>query len=182
MSAFDLPITLTVAGRECKIRPDYRAALGICAALQSADYTDAEKTEIMLDILYVDRSELCDLRDAVSKADWFISGGEPPERKAGPKLIDWEQDFPHIVAPINALAREEIRSLPYMHWWTFLGYYHEIGSGTLSNVVSIRNKRAKHKKLEKWEQEFLRDNRALVEFKSKYSENEQEYIKQITGR
>ena len=41
-----------------------------------------------------------------------------------------------------------------------------IGESTLSTVVSIRNKICKHKKLEKWEREFRRENPDYFNWKS----------------
>ena len=43
-------------------------------------------------------------------------------------------------------------------------------------VLGIRQKRAKGKKLEKWEQEFYRNNKALCDLKKKYTAEEQEEI------
>ena len=61
-----------------------------------------------------------------------------------------------------------------MHWWTFIGYFDEIGEGTFSQVLSIRQKRAKGKKLEKWEQEFLKNNRSMVILKHQMSDEQKE--------
>ena len=65
-----------------------------------------------------------------------------------------------------------------MHWWTFVGYFEEIEEGTFSQVLSIRQKQAKGKKLEQWEREFLNDNQALVNLKKKMSEEEQDLWQQ----
>jgi len=63
--------------------------------------------------------------------------------------------------------------LQYLHWWTFFSYYMEIGEGLFSQVVSIRSKKAQHKKLEKYEQEFYRENKKLVDIRKPLSEEEQ---------
>ena len=39
-----------------------------------------------------------------------------------------------------------------------------IGDGRLASVLHIRQKKARHKKLEKWEQEFYNENKHLVDF------------------
>lgn len=65
-----------------------------------------------------------------------------------------------------------------MHWWTFVGYFEEIEEGTFSQVLAIRQKRAKGKKLEQWEREFLNDNQALVNLKKKMSDEEQDLWQQ----
>jgi hypothetical protein len=54
-----------------------------------------------------------------------------------------------------------------MHWWTFLGLFNEIDEGLYSTVIGLRVKLAKGKKLEKWEKEFYREHRSLIEIKRK---------------
>ena len=85
-----------------------------------------------------------------------------------------------ICAAVNTVAHMEIRSIPYLHWWTFVGYYMSVGQSVLSTVVSIRDKIKHGKKLEKWEQEFRRDNPTY--FNRKQSEEDkavEEYIKNL---
>ena len=65
--------------------------------------------------------------------------------------MDGEQDFPFIVGPVNRVLGKEIRSLKYLHWWSFLSAYTEIGDCTFQKIVSIRSKRAKGMRLEKGE-------------------------------
>jgi hypothetical protein len=60
----------------------------------------------------------------------------------------------------------------------------EIGEGLYSQVINIRNKKSKGKKLEKWEQEFYRDNKVLVDLKMKKnerSEEEKEELRELFG-
>ena len=93
---------------------------------------------------------------------------------------DGEQDFPMIIAPINRVAGRDVRALPYMHWWTFIGYYMEIGDCTFSTILDIRRKLRKHKKLEKWEREYYDENRELIDFKSAHlTDDEDEFIRQL---
>ena len=94
--------------------------------------------------------------------------------------MDWEQDFQYIVAPINRVAGGEIRSVEYMHWWTFVSFNYEIGDCLFAQIVRIRDKMARGKPLDKEERAWLRDNRRLVEFKHKYTEAEDEILNQWT--
>ena len=48
----------------------------------------------------------------------------------------------------------------------------EIGESLFSNVVSIRQKKAKGQPLEKWEKEYYKENKALIDLKEKYTEEE----------
>lgn len=46
-----------------------------------------------------------------------------------------------------------------------MAYFNAIGEGQLSTIVSIRDKLSRHKKLEKWEQDFYKKNRKAVDLK-----------------
>ena len=74
---------------------------------------------------------------------------------------------PIIIPAANRVLGQEVRAMPYLHWWTFLGAYMEIGDSLFSTVLGLRQKRAKGKKLEKYEQEFYKENRALVDLRKK---------------
>ena len=50
----------------------------------------------------------------------------------------------------------------------------EIHEGVFSQVLSLRQKKSKGKKLEKWEQEFWRSNRELCVLQHKLSKEEKE--------
>ena len=97
------------------------------------------------------------------------------------KLIDWEDDALIVTAAINNVAHTEIRSLPYLHWWTFMGYYMSIGESVLSTVVGIRDKLNKGKELEKWEREFKRDNPQYFNWKKRSKEQMEldEYVRSL---
>ena len=59
----------------------------------------------------------------------------------------------------------------------------EIGESLFSSVLNIRQKRAKGKKLEKYEQEFYKDNRNLIDLtvKEKRSEEEMDALRKLFG-
>ncbi len=78
-------------------------------------------------------------------------------------------ELPHSYKVVG----HDVRGDEYMHWWTFLSGYLEIGECTFSHVISIRQKKAKGKKLEKWEQEFAKENKNLVYLKQRKSEEEE---------
>ena len=107
---------------------------------------------------------------AYEKACVFIDCGMKDDGKPRPRTIDWEQDAVIIIPAVNNVAHTEIRALSYLHWWTFFGYFMEIGESQLSSVVNIRQKKARGKKLEKWERDFYRENKELVDLKPHESE------------
>lgn len=69
-----------------------------------------------------------------------------------------------------------MRGCKYLHWWTFLGYFREIGEGVFSEVVSIRTKKVRGKKLEKYEREFEQEHSELVRIRPRYTDEEQAEI------
>ena len=86
--------------------------------------------------------------------------------------MDWEQDAPIIIPAINRVQGMEIRSVPYMHWWTFLGAYMEIGECLYSQIIHVRQKKISHKKLDKWEKDFYNANKDIIDLKKKISEEQ----------
>lgn len=174
-----LPTSLEVGGVEYEIRSDYRAVLDICAALSDPELEDRDRSLVLLDIFYPAFSEMPPeaYDEAVKRCFWFINGGEAQQKNPAPKLVDWEQDFKYIVAPVNRVTGTETRSVDYLHWWTFLAAYYEIGDCLFAQIVRIREKRAKGKKLDKSEQEWYRQNRELVDLKRQYTETESELLK-----
>ena len=174
MTGYSLPMTLEVGGKEYDIRTDFRAILDVLASQRDPDLDPQTKALVMLKIVYPKWNAIPQeyLKEALEKAISFIDCGIAEDDKPKPQLVDWEQDAPMIVSAINRVAHTEVRQLQYLHWWTFFSYYMEIGEGLFSQVVSIRSKKAQHKKLEKYEQEFYRENKKLVDIKKPLSEEE----------
>lgn len=184
MSVYDLPTSLSVGGQELKIRSDYRAVLDICAALSDPELNERDRAAVLLMILYEDYKTAAEYaEEAIQRALWFIGCGDSSDGQSSkPKLMDWEQDFPILVGAVNRVAGTEIRSLPYLHWWTFVSYYMEIGDCTFAQVVSIRNKQKRHKKLEDWEKEYYKENKSIIDMKSSHvSQTEMEELAAMLG-
>lgn len=172
MIGYDLPSTVTVGGDVCPIRTDFRAALDIIAALNDPELTDFDRATVALGIFYPEKTPT-DLNGALAACFWFISGGEE-QKQTGPqkKLVDWEKDFRWIAAPISKAIGRDIRGME-LHWWTFLAYYYEIGDCMFSQIVRIRDRLARGKKLDKSDREWLRKNADLVSIETKYTEAEE---------
>lgn len=174
---WELPTSLEVNGKDYKIRSDFRAILDIINIFSDPNYEDDEKWIVCLTILYEDFEEMqqSDYEDAVKKAIWFIDCGNDYKSEVNkPTLMDWEQDGAIVVPAINKVLGYECRSKEYLHWWTFIGAYMEIGESLFSNVISIRSKKIKGQKLEKWERDFLNDNKGIVILKNRLTEEEQQ--------
>lgn len=179
-----LPEVLTVGGEDYPIRTDYRNILQVFEAFQDPDLQPEEKWIVAIYLLFEDFS--CDddvlqaaqngfdLEEAMKQISWFISAGQPEKQVLEQPTYNWTQDEQMIFSAVNKVAGREIRELEYLHWWTFLGYFNEVGECTFSFIVGIRNKLNKGKKLEKHEKEFLSHNKELVLMKKPLTKEEQE--------
>lgn len=179
-----LPETLPVGGEEYPIRTDYRNVLQIFEAFQDPELTKEEKWTVAIYLMFEDFSCADDvlqaaqdgfnLEEAIKQISWFISAGQPEKHILEKPTYNWKQDEQIIFSAINKVAGRETRDLKYMHWWTFLGYFNEVGESTFSFIVGIRHKLNKKKKLEKLEKEFLAQNKELVMLERQKSKEEQE--------
>lgn len=178
-----LPTSVEVNGTQREIRYDFRATLEICVALSDPELTDQDRAEAALIMFYpgFDDFPREDYEEAIKKCFWFINAGKEEGEKPGPRLMDWEQDIDLIVPPVNRLAGKDIRGMDYLHWWTFLSWFNEIGGDcTFAHVVGMRDKLARHKTLDKADKEWLRRNRDIVDFKRKYTEADDDIISRWT--
>ena len=178
MNPWSLPAEASFGGKSYPIRPDFRDILEIFRQLNDASQPEFVRWKIALALFYEDPIPPEHTQEALTfLADFLSYGSHSPS--GAPKLLDWEQDAQVILADVNKVAGTEIRALPFLHWWTFLSWFHAIGEGQLSTVVAIRSKLAKGKKLESWEREFYGENRNLVDFQKRYSQQELEQRQQI---
>lgn len=178
----NLPKTLLINNVEYKIRSDYRNILSVFEAFNDPELTVEEKWIVTIYMILEDFScaddvieafqDGFDLEDAIRKILWFISAGGKIKDEKEPPVYDWVQDEQMIFSAVNKVAGRETRELDYLHWWTFLGYFNEIGKGTFSYIVGIRTKINKGKKLDKDEMEFYRKNKELVKITPPKTEEE----------
>ena len=180
MNGWGLPTSLAVGGKTYPINADYRDILEVIACLQDPDEDPMIRQYVALSLFYegFETMPQADYQQAMEELARFIDLGEdqadsPPRAKT----IDWEQDRIIIASEINKVAGMEVRALPFLHWWTFMGYFSAIGEGQLSMVVAIREKLRKGKKLEPWEREYYRENRSQIDFRRKYTSAEDELVK-----
>ncbi len=178
-----LPTSLEVDGKQYEINSDFRVALLIFEAYNDPELSGYDKVSACLNCLYKEIPQ--NAEEALKKATWFLDGGDMPKSKQAPvKIMDWEYDQAIIFPAVNKVAGCETRTVDYMHWWSFLGLFNEIGEGLYSQIMNIRAKRAKGKKLEKWEREFYNEHKALINIKEKLTAEEQaqmDYINKLLG-
>lgn len=179
-----LPETLQVDSDDYPIRTDYRNVLQVFEAFQDPELQPEKKWIVAIYLLFEDFTCADDvlqaaqdgfsLEEAMKQISWFISAGQPERESLELPTYNWKQDEQMIFSAVNKVAGRETRELEYLHWWTFLGYFNEVGEGTFSFVVGIRHKLNYGKKLEKHEKEFLAKNKCLVKLEKPKTREEQE--------
>lgn len=185
MTSWELPTELEVGGEYWHIKSDFRDILGILMCFNDPEFADVAP-EVCLELLYEDYENMpFEMHtEAMQQAIEFIDMGLKDDGTRKPHTMDWEQDATIIIPSVNRVLGKEIRAVEYLHWWTFLGAYMEIGESLFSQVLYIRSKKAKGKKLEKHEQEFYKDNKQLIDLKIHYTDEEkeeQERLKALLG-
>lgn len=183
---YDLPESLVVCGEEYKIRADFRLILTILETMNDQNLKDWERGFIPLLFFYEDFRQMppSHIEEAKKKLLWFINGGKNDDQtgKKPPRLVDWKQDFPYIIAPVNRVIGHEIRTDKHLHWWTFLSAYMEIGECTFSQIVRIRDIKSKGKPLDKQDREWYRRNQKLVDLKVNLTREEEDILRRWGGK
>lgn len=190
---YNIPTSITIQDRVLNIRNkgDYRVVLDCFSALNDLELDSQERMVACLIIFYEDLNSiddvnnLSDMEQAIKEMYRFFNCGadESIGAKFNYRLIDWDKDEQMICAAINKVANSEIRLAPYIHWWTFMGYYTAVGDSLLSQVVSIRHKIVTNKKLEKYEQQFKRDNPQYFTWNHKSLEDQEadDWVRKMWG-
>lgn len=186
---WNLPISVDIHGTEYKIRNkcDYRVVLDVISALNDEELEMEHRVECALfqfygndelDTLEKVLSSLNDIEIAITEMIKIINlGQEETKEEHKPKIMDWEHDFAQLAPPISRVLGYSVRDEKnYTHWYDFVGAYLEIGECVFANIISIRNKRSKRKKLESWEQEFYRENKKLINLPQNLTDEEKEWI------
>ncbi len=160
MDVWQLPRSASLGGRDYPHRSDYRQILKLMGVLDDPQTPPLLRWYTALAYFYTEPIPEALTQQAMTYLGEFLTMG--CSSRPGPRLLDWQQDAPAILSDINRVAGREIRELEYLHWWSFLGYFHGIGQGQLSLRLTIRDKLRRGKKLEQWEQEYYRENREQI--------------------
>jgi hypothetical protein len=182
---YDLPHSLMVGGEEWEIRSDFRCILDIMEILNDQDIKNQERSCLALLYFYPEFENMLpeNYEEAIRQCFWFLNGGKHDDAtgKKSPRLMDWEHDFPYIIAPINRVIGREVREDKHLHWWTFLSAYMEIGECTFAQIVHIRDQKNKGRPLDKADKEWYKRNQKLVDLPTKYTSAEEDILKQWGG-
>lgn len=165
---YEIPTSIEIDGRKFQIRNngDYRVILDCFEVLKAQELDVRERLLACLLIFYQDFSTIEDIADLsnvdklVTEMYNFFNCGSASHVGTQMKhsVIDWKADSQLICSAINNVAGKEVRAEPYIHWWTFMGYYTAIGESPISSIIKIRTKMLENKKLEKYEKEFKQRN------------------------
>ena len=172
MTGWQLPKEACIGGKTYTLHTDFREILEIFGWLQDETKPEFFRWYVALALFFEEEIPDGDFYEAAEYFRWFVCRGQPETDPATPALLHWQQDAQDIAADVNKVAGREIREMPYLHWWTFLGWFHGIGEGNLSMLVSVRDKLRRGKKLEPHEREFYRRNRGRVQLRPEYTPEE----------
>lgn len=177
-----LPVEAEIGGRTYPLHTDFRDVLEIISFLEDEELPEFLRWQIAVGLFFEGGVPEAHRQEAMEFLAAFIRCGEAD--RPGPRLLDWQQDASVIIADVNRVSGQEVRAVKYMHWWTFLSWFHAIGEGQLSAIVAIRDKLRRGKRLEGWEREFYRENKARVDLKRRYTRQElreREQLERLLG-
>ena len=139
MSSWRLPTRLEVGGKTYPIHSDYRDILDILHRLNDASEPEFIRWRVALALFYEGDLPRSDYPEAMQKLADFLNCGQTLPRSPAPPLLDWEQDAPLIAA--------------------------DIGDGQLATLLRVRSKLHHGQKLQPWEQDYYRKNKAMVDLR-----------------
>lgn len=165
---WELPQAAVIGGKTYPFDGDFRNILKILQVLDDPVYPEFLRWQIAVRLFYT--GALPPDREAMEYLSFFLRCGE--EDAPGPRLLDWEQDAAVIIGEVNRAAGCELRSRRFVHWWTFLSWFHAIGDGQLAALVSLRDKLRRGQPLEGWEKDFYRRNKSRVDLRKRHTAEE----------
>lgn len=186
MINYELPKIVEINEKEYPINKDgdYRMVLDVICALNDEKMSLQERATVALNIFY-NFNVPKETQEAYDKMCLFIDcksndyGGKDEQSQDKP-VMDWEFDFSLIVSAINKVLGYDVRSKEYIHWWTFYSAFMEIDEKSLfSQIISLRIKKQKGKKLDDAEKEFYKTNKKLIDLPIKYTQEEEEFFKKL---
>lgn len=166
--------SIIVNGVEYKIDSDFRTALLIMQMYNDKALSNLYKHMCMLEMLFTTYNEDTDefetnipedIEAAIYEGIKYLNCGEEPkeEDSKGPQLIDYEKDIDLIFSAIIRSTGKDLREVNYEHWATFVDRCRELDeNSTIVYIADIRNAIAKGEKLEKHQEEFLKNNEDKV--------------------
>lgn len=176
---YELPTTIIINDKEHPItnKGDFRMIIDGCfGSLNDPELDKQYRVASALVCFYEELNSLEDIQavfgdDTQEAIEEMYNFFQCYETTVGYKtergLVDWEKDSNLICSAVNKVAPVvDIRAEQYIHWFTFMSWYLGVGECLWAQVIGIREKITKGKKLEKWESEFRRNNPEYFEWKT----------------
>lgn len=187
---YDLPYNVEIDGERYAIRDncEHRLVLKCIKILNDADLPEGYKQKTAFITFYEDydkitnyavaNEEMYRIIGGMSKYDYEESKKRPPKNIYSQPLMNWEKDYKYIAPAVSRVIGYDIRTPnKHTHWFSFVGAYMEIGSECYFNqIVSIRAKKQKGKKLEKHEEEFYREHYEDIILPQTLTAEEEEFL------
>lgn len=179
-----LPETIELGGEEYEIRTDFRVILDILKAMADPELSDQEKSQVMLEILYWDPEEIPIeyLNEALEKGKEFIDCGITAKQKQS-SVNGWEQDSPILHRQSTKIRKRHpfsgIHALVDVSW----GLYGDCGRAVQPGAL-YSPEESQRKETGKWEMEFYRNNKELIDLKQtvkKRSAEEEAALNELFG-
>ena len=179
----NLPFDVIVDGEKHNIRNrcDYRVILDIIEILNDADLTNVEKIQTSIFVFYEEPDKIENVVVAFEELLKVLNLGEDNDGNNLEKpIMDWQHDFPQIAPAVSRVLGYSVRNPEnYTHWYDFCGAYMEIGGDcTFANIVSLRSKMRKGKKLDECELEFYRKNKKIIDLPQHLTQDEKEWLEE----
>lgn len=171
MNRYSLPFSVTFGGKEYAFDPDFRRVLRVLGVLSDENCHEAVRWLKAMALFYREDIPPEHHREAMEYLGEFLTCGE--KSRPGPRLMDWEHDAAAILSDVNRAAGKDVRGEGFVHWWTFLSWFHGIGEGQLSLRVSIRDKLRRGRKLSDWEREYYHAHKAQLDLPKRLTAEEQ---------
>lgn len=132
------PETVTIDGRQVKVRTDFRTCLRTMLAFEDEDLTMEERVAVLLTNLYPTRPS--NVEEAVEQGLLFLNGGRPHGAEDSDRVFSLKHDAPLILAAFRRTHRVDVDSAE-MHWWKFLSLFMDLGSDTtFITLVGLRKR------------------------------------------
>lgn len=164
-----LPMSVRIGDKVYAIRTDFRVCLKIMLAFEDYGLTDYEKSAVMLNLLYEEIPP--DLESAMRLAVKFLDGGmSTPQQDAEnrscdevERLFSFSHDANRIYSAFRSTYGIDLSAVEYMHWWTFMSLFMDLGEDcAFNNLVALR-KRKRDGKLTKEEKQMWNATPELFE-------------------
>jgi hypothetical protein len=152
----ELPKTVLVGNRTCRIETDFRPCLRTIIACEDDALTKHEKAQIILTNLFRNNDFFSDPESALEQAQWFLDGGRSGDAESERseenqiRLYSFTKDANFIYAAFRQTHGLDLQTAD-LHWWQFLALFLDLGSDTtFCQLVALR-KRVKTGKASKEE-------------------------------